>query len=185
MTGHPIAVVTILIYASMISRTVKGQTMKKIDLAGWAAVAEIIGTVAIVISLLFVGYSINRNTVVLQAANENFIAQLTDDITSDLLGNSDILSIIVKIRNDQELSDHEKVSMSVLLQRMFNHWELSYYRHAQGLFSRQSWNSLNKANSQTLIKSGSFACTEECWADKKSTFGDEFVKHVDAEYAKN
>ena len=36
--------------------------MERLKLTEWAALAEIIGTVAIVVSLLFVGYSINRNT---------------------------------------------------------------------------------------------------------------------------
>jgi len=134
--------------------------------------------------LLFVGYSINRNTVVMQATNENFLVQLTDDITSDLLSNSDILSIIVKIGNDQELSDHEKVSMNVLFQRRFNHWELAFYRHAQGLYSQQAWDSLNQSKVQSLIGTGPFACAYECWAGKKSSFGEEFVEYVDAEYSK-
>jgi len=33
-----------------------------LDLAGWAALAEIVATVAVVLSLLLVAYSIKRNT---------------------------------------------------------------------------------------------------------------------------
>ncbi len=36
--------------------------MSMFDLAGWAALAEIVATVAVVLSLLLVAYSIKRNT---------------------------------------------------------------------------------------------------------------------------
>ena len=47
--------------------------MKRLALPEWAALAEIIGTVAIIASLLFVAYEINRNTLVLQGTGENEI----------------------------------------------------------------------------------------------------------------
>jgi hypothetical protein len=45
--------------------------MRKLDLQEWSAVAEIVGTVGIVISLLFVAYTVNRNTIELRSTNEN------------------------------------------------------------------------------------------------------------------
>ncbi len=36
--------------------------MKKLDLTGLAAIAEVIGTIGIVVSLIFVAYSVNSNT---------------------------------------------------------------------------------------------------------------------------
>ena len=50
--------------------------MSKLKLTEWAAVSEIIGTVAVVISLLFLAFSVNRNTVVMQASNDNFVYEL-------------------------------------------------------------------------------------------------------------
>ena len=158
--------------------------MKKIDLTGWSAIAEIVGTVAIVVSLLFVGYSVNRNTVVMQATNENLISQRTEDIIRDVLSNSDILSIAVKKANDEELSTYEKVGMELFVQRRFNQWELAYYRYSEGLFPPERWDAFNSATSQSFMGGQPFACNEDCWANKKSNFGTEFVKHVDAEYAK-
>ena len=44
-----------------------------------AAAAEIVGTIAVVISLLFVGYSINRNTDATQASSENILFERHTD----------------------------------------------------------------------------------------------------------
>lgn len=50
---------------------------EKLSLTEWAAVGELIATLGIVISLLFVAYSINRNTEVNQASTENLILNNT------------------------------------------------------------------------------------------------------------
>lgn len=47
--------------------------MNKLRLKDYAALAEVIGTIGIIVSLLFVGYSVIRNTSAMQAANENVI----------------------------------------------------------------------------------------------------------------
>jgi len=52
--------------------------MKKLDLTDWAAAAEIVGTVAVVVSLLFVGMNIKQNTAAVQAMNDNVLYEMTD-----------------------------------------------------------------------------------------------------------
>ena len=157
--------------------------MKKLDLHGWAAMAEIVGTTAVVVSLLFVAYSINRNTVVMQAVNENFFFQMNDQIISGLLSNSDILSIVDKRGSAQELSNVESMSMSVFTIRQLNVWEMAYYRYKDGLYTPDRWLAVNEGYSDGLMN-GLSACDKDCWARYRLGFGDEFARHVDAEYAK-
>jgi len=48
--------------------------MKKANLSNWAAISEIVGAIAVVVSLLFVAYSINQNTTALTlAGSERFL----------------------------------------------------------------------------------------------------------------
>ena len=47
--------------------------MSMLDLSSWAALAEIVATVAVVLSLLLVAYSIKRNTDEMETANSNFL----------------------------------------------------------------------------------------------------------------
>ena len=49
--------------------------MAKRNLAELAAISEIIGTLAVIISLLFVAFNISKNTRVMQAVNDNFLYQ--------------------------------------------------------------------------------------------------------------
>ena len=58
--------------------------MKKVDWNKLAAMSEVIGTVAIVVSLLFVVQSINQNTESLQNANLNHVYDRLDNLNSDI-----------------------------------------------------------------------------------------------------
>ncbi len=74
--------------------------MERLKLTEWAALAEIIGTVAIVVSLLFVGYSINRNTKEMQAVNENYLFEVQDPRRDAEAANSQLSALVVKAQFD-------------------------------------------------------------------------------------
>ena len=155
--------------------------MRKLSLQDWSAIAEIIGTVGIVISLLFVAYTVNRNTIELRATNENFQVQMNDAIIADLLSHTDVLSIVDKRDNGKELTQVENWGMTVFTTRQLNLWEMAFYRHHDGLFSPESWGAVNEGYASGLID-GFSACDKKCWEFHKIGFGVEFVRHVDAEY---
>jgi len=155
--------------------------MKKLDLQEWSAVAEIVGTVGIIISLLFVAYTVNRNTIELRSANENAALQMNDEIIDGLLSNTDVFSIVDKRDNGQELTQIENWGMVVFTLRQLNVWEMSFYRHLDGLFSPERWDAANEGYASGLID-GFSACDNDCWQNYKIGFGAEFVRHVDAEY---
>jgi len=157
--------------------------MRKLDLHEWSAVAEIVGTVGIVVSLLFVAYTVNRNTVELRSANENAQLQLNDEIIAGLLGNTDVFAIVDKRSNGQELSQVEEWGMTVFTTRQLNVWEMAFYRHLDGVFSPERWDAANAGYASGLID-GFSACNHACWEKHKVGFGVEFARHVDAEYAR-
>jgi hypothetical protein len=81
--------------------------MKKPDLTSWSAIAEIGGMVAVVISLIFVMYSINQYTAALQANNENFLYQVAINGAREVARNPNLASIIFRFRRGEDLTDIE------------------------------------------------------------------------------
>ncbi|MDH3439391.1 MAG: hypothetical protein OEM63_01470 [Gammaproteobacteria bacterium] len=156
--------------------------MKKRSLQDWAAIAEILGTVGVVISLVFVAYTVNRNTLELRLVNENVLWQLNDDIISGLLGSSDILSIVDKRDKGEELTRVEEWAMYVFTTRQFNAWEMAFYRFQDGAFSPERWEAVNEGLSSGLIE-GFSSCDEECWENFRVGYGADFVRHVDEVYS--
>ncbi len=153
--------------------------MKRLDLTGWAAIAEIVGTVAVVVSLLFVAHSVNRNTSVMQSVNDNFIYQLQDERVRDIVSDSELASIIVKFRHNEDISEVELERILWQKYRELNMWELAFVRHNDGLYSAEQWHIWNRYFDVGFTAE----FPEERWTDVKEWYRDDFVKHVDAVYA--
>ena len=107
--------------------------MKKIDWTKLAAISEIIGMIAVVISLIFVGVSIRQNTAALEATQLNFLADLSDRYYSDQVTNPDIYDVLEKLENNQQLTVVEEWRLKDQLWRGLLIWEELYDRYRRGL----------------------------------------------------
>ena len=84
--------------------------MRILSLSEWAAIGEIIGTVAVVISLLFVVFSLNQNTAAIHGSTENIIFEMHADLTNQFMLDPTLAEILVKMRGDSpQLSAIEAV----------------------------------------------------------------------------
>ncbi len=70
--------------------------MKKIKLADWAALAEVIGTVGVIVSLIFVAFSINNNTSEFKAAQANQLYESSREVELAVASDNEWARIIVK-----------------------------------------------------------------------------------------
>jgi len=152
--------------------------MRKLNLTEWAAVAEIIGTAAVVISLLFVTYSVNQNTAVAQASNENFLYELEFARIRDIVSSPGMASIYVKRRRNEELSDveHERFIWDNFQE--LNTWEIAYNRNRDGLFSSVQWESWDWYFARDFTN----RFPAESWAEFRHIYAEDFKSHVDAVY---
>ena len=103
--------------------------MKKLTLPEWAAFAEIVGTIAVVVSLLFLAYTIEQNTAVMQSVNDNFLYELDDRLQADIVLTEDLATILLKHYNGEELSDTDELRIRRHGIRQISAWELAFDRH--------------------------------------------------------
>jgi hypothetical protein len=75
----------------------------------WAAVAEILGVLTVVVSLLLVVRSVSQNTAAMQVSNDNFIYERQDAIIATLVNDVSLAELYVKHQNKEPLSDIEHV----------------------------------------------------------------------------
>ena len=158
----------------------RGIVMKKRNLAEWAAISDILETAAVVASLIFVAFSVNRNTLVMQAASDTFVYQIQDERVRDIANSSELASIELKVRNNEEVSEVDKHRMISQHLREINMWELAYVQYNQGLYSPSQWRGWNTYYGIDLVEK----LPEEWWGEVSPWYGDYFVKHVDAAYAR-
>ena len=156
--------------------------MTKLALRDWASVAEIVGTVAIVISLLFVAYSVNHNSAVLQSLNDNLLYEYDAQAISDVVTDPSMAAILVKLDNGEQLTAIERERFQQFMYRYLNMWELAHDRYVDGLFPEEKWLGWN-ATLADVITQGPRRLPGEEWNAIKEQYGLDFVYVVDKAYA--
>jgi hypothetical protein len=155
--------------------------MSMLDLAGWAALAEIVGTVAVVISLLLVAYSIKRNTDEMETANSNFLYQLDAQIAGDLSRDVRLATMLLKMEQKEALTDVEKIQYVALQDRYLGLLEIAWTQYKRGSLAAIDWRDWDKYLSD-FVTGG---LPEEWWIELRSMYKPEFAKLVDSKYAEN
>ena len=153
--------------------------MAKRNLAELAAISEIIGTLAVVISLLFVAFNISKNTRVMQAANDNLLFETQDAILNTIVESSEYASIYLRHLNGGELTVVEEFRVRQQGFRDLFMWELAYVRNQQGLFAPDQWYSWNRSYSTQFTSE----FPDDWWAETRQWVRDDFAAHVDGVYA--
>ena len=153
--------------------------MSKLSLTQWAAVSEIIGTVAVVISLLFLAFSVKKNTVVMQASNDNFVYELQFARVRDIVSSPGMASIYVKLNQNKELSAEERERFYWDKLQEVGTWEIAFNRYRDGVFSNEQWEGWNNFYASSLTNQFS----AESWAEIRAWYAKDFRSHVDAVYA--
>jgi hypothetical protein len=148
-------------------------------LTEWAAVAEILGVVTVVVSLLMVVRSISQNTAAMRISNDNFVYERQDAIIATLVTDASVAELYVKHQNKEQLSDVEHVRMWNQLFRDMLMWELAFSRHSEGHFSATHWRDWDNAYSLQFLSE----FPRSWWAEARPLVNVDFVKHVDAIYA--
>jgi hypothetical protein len=159
----------------------RSASMKNLNLQGWALIAEIIGTIAVVISLLFVAYSINYNTAVLQSLNDNLLYDYNNLAIDDIVDDASMAAILVKLENSEELSEVEMRRFESYQERFLTMWELAHDRYKEGLFPEQKWLGWSDTLARNITQ-GSTRLPRERWLKVRTQFGPEFAILLDAAY---
>jgi len=155
--------------------------MSMFDLAGWAALAEIIATVAVVLSLLLVAYSIKRNTGEMETANSNFLYQLDAQIAGDLSRDVRLATMLLKMEQKEALTDVEKIQYVALQERYLGLLEIAWTQYKSGSLAVIDWRDWDKYLSDTVTD----VLPKEWWIEIRSKYKPEFAEHVDSKYVEN
>jgi len=117
--------------------------MRKLSLSEWAHLGEVIGMVAVVLSLLLVVYSINQNTLALQGATDNLIFERHAELQNSFITDASMAAVLAKLRRGEPLTDIEAVRWEKYRLNLLDIWAMAYERHLDGLMGDQEWNAWN------------------------------------------
>ena len=136
------------------------------------------------ISLIFLGYSVNQNNRILQANNDNFLYELQDSHSADIVDNPAIIPIHTELFNDEELTQIEGETYAWHLFRFLDGWEMAFNRYRDGMLDQDTWENWDRSLG-IEITVPPLGLPREIWDNPytKDTYGPEFAQHVDAAYS--
>ena len=153
--------------------------MKKLSLTEWAAVAEIVGTAGVIVSLLFIAYSINRNSELLQSAHSTLMYELNAATIDEQIEDGDYAIFSAKRSFGLEFEDKNEAKFLYSLIRDLTHWELLIYRHSDGLMEDDQYLGWSEFYALLIARDMDI----EWWDAVKVEYPQPLVDAVDAAYA--
>lgn len=116
--------------------------LNKLKLNDWANIAEITGTVAVVISLIFVGVQIDQNTVATRAAASQAVHGSFATWYANSQGELALLSVSIKgMRDYKALDGSEKAQFIAHFMAFSLSTQDAYYKWQEGSLDPELWRS--------------------------------------------
>ena len=112
----------------------------EISLSAWASIAEIVGAVGVVASLIFIIHSINKNTAAMQStAESDVLTGWREAVQIPFYTNERLAEIQLKVHTGAELTPIEAKMWENFLRAFFDVWSQFYGSYNAGAISEKTW----------------------------------------------
>ena len=133
---------------------------------------EIIGILAVVVSLVFVTIELRNNTNAIYSQTNQGLVELNSDLNIARMENSELADLWVRGGTDPEtLTEVEQYRYRMMKGSVFNIWEQAFYSYTNGTLTDELWRGWN---SQDICIKG----THYVWGQINEEFGIAFTAHV-------
>ena len=153
--------------------------MRKLTLSEWAHVGELIAAVAVVVSLLLVVYSLERNTAALQGGTENLLFESHTALAGHMVTDPALADIRVKVRHGEALSEAEGIRWNTYQELLLDVWAMAYMRYQDDLLAEREWQSWDTFFSNHF-RSSDLRLSAERWQELVPGYDAGFWAHVKA-----
>lgn len=143
-----------------------------------ASIAEIVSAVAVVISILYVGYEVSQNTVAVKSSAYQSIHDAEDLYWSSISGNAE-LSALWEVGLDgglQALSSSQQSQFSITIRRLIYLFQNVHYQRRKGVVDDELWGAWISSLDEFLAKQG----LREVLTHVRPHLSEPFVELVDA-----
>jgi len=147
----------------------------KFPLDSAAKTAEVVGAIAVVVGLLFVGSEIRGNTVAQQfSATQTLVSEYNAAITS--INDNEFVCIYIQgSSNFNSLSQKDKIRYSIQMQPIFRTFEQLHYSALQGTIDANIHSGFQRQFASIMQLRGN----QQFWAARRDWFGNIFQEYTD------
>jgi len=140
-----------------------------------ANLAEIISTIAVVISLIYVSHQINQNTTAIKSATTQSVHDNFASWYSSVQGDPKLLEISIKgMKNYFSLAENEKAQFIAMFMTFASYSQNAFYKWKEGSLSQELW----KSWEYILMNFVSTPGGKGFWEERGYLFGNTFSNYV-------
>ena len=117
--------------------------MAKLDLQKWSAIAEILSSVAVLATLVFLVFELRQNTDAIRANTYQEMNAVISDINGVFLANPEVSVFIARTASgDGDLDPHDAIRLRAFISSQYRHADNIYFQYQIGTISREQMESL-------------------------------------------
>ena len=143
----------------------------------WEAIsniADIVGAVAVVVSLVYVARQINQNTQASRSSTRQAIADSALVAVSDLIADSGMAQLMTRDMAGEEFTPAESLRLAGRGYMVMRHWENIYYQYRTGMLLEDEWRGFRR-NLTALLQ---LRHMQQYWARESEIYSDAFKEEV-------
>lgn len=153
--------------------------MNKRSMAEWAALAEVIGAAAVVVSLLFVAFNIKQNTAAIEASTWESFLDRSERINLLLAESGELAQIVERGEADpDQLTPSENFRFRHVARLRFGAWEAVFNHYSIGRLDATNWQLWNDFYMDLLDHPG----YRHVWSEIGHWYDPEFQAILQADY---
>lgn len=142
----------------------------------WGAVGELIGGVAIIVSLIYVAAQIKQNTKATTIATSHAFIDMHAGLVSHISDVSEFREIYWKgLQGMSNLKGSESAAFIAWMIQTFRAWEAFWFHWQEGVFDERLWNGWRTQFCDLLENVGA----REAWSIRRHQLSQEFQDYVD------
>lgn len=148
---------------------------REMDWTAIGALGELVGAVAVVVSLIYLSRQVRQNTRALRTANAATVKQNFQTIARAFITDRGASDIVLRALKREELSPAEQLSAYAWFFDLLKSGELAYSQYLSQDLDKQVWD----ASLQFFLAYWTTPGMREYWRDRRQAFTPEFREAMD------
>jgi hypothetical protein len=142
-------------------------------------IAEIIGVLSIVMSLVYVAMQIRQNTMAIRSDTAQSVHDSWGGVYGRMSVSSELSQVMMKGNSDIDgLSESEKAQYLSFWMHTMLTWQNAYYQFKTGTLEDTLWHTMEKTMLNALLSCPGF---RQFWEAREGLFADDYREYVDRE----
>ena len=146
----------------------------------WGALGELIGGIAIIVSLIYIGLQIKQNAFALKLSTAHSTLEDLADVYLFPAQNSEIADIFFRgLQDINALEGVDRLRFYGYLHKFYRTFENTHYQFTRGALESESFKGITKQFLFITLMPGG----QVYWQERKSWYSEEFQAYLDRELA--